>query len=75
MIDTSTAVGGIEYQDAYLVDNDSRFVFSFVRSAIEAGAAAANYVELSSAEPHRRPLGGASSATSTAARSSRHRHA
>jgi glycerol-3-phosphate dehydrogenase len=50
-IDTSTVQGAIQYQDAYLVDNDSRFVFSFVRSAIEAGAAAANYVELVSAEP------------------------
>ena len=49
-IDTSTVRGGIQYQDAYLIDNDSRFVFSFVRSAIEAGAAAANYVELVSAE-------------------------
>jgi glycerol-3-phosphate dehydrogenase len=42
--------GGILYHDAYLIDNDSRFVFSFVRSAIEAGATAANYVELVSAE-------------------------
>jgi glycerol-3-phosphate dehydrogenase len=50
-IDTSTVQGAIQYQDAYLVDNDSRFVFSFVRSAIEAGAAAANYVELVSAQP------------------------
>ena len=50
VIDTSTALGGIEYHDAYLVDNDSRFVFSFVRSAIDAGAAAVNYVELVSAE-------------------------
>ena len=33
-----TARGAVQYQDAYLVDNDSRFVFSFVRSAIEAGA-------------------------------------
>jgi glycerol-3-phosphate dehydrogenase len=49
-IDTRTVRGGIQYQDAYLIDNDSRFVFSFVRSAIEAGAAAANYVELVSAE-------------------------
>ena len=49
-IDTSTVRGGIQYQDAYLIDNDSRFVFSFVRSAIEAGAAVANYVELVSAE-------------------------
>lgn len=49
-IDTTRARGAIEYRDAYLVDNDSRFVFSFVRSAVEAGAAAANYVELVSAE-------------------------
>jgi glycerol-3-phosphate dehydrogenase len=45
-IDTSSVRGGIEYRDAYLIDNDARFVFSFVRSAIEAGASAANYVEL-----------------------------
>ncbi len=51
-IDTTTVRGGIQYQDAYLIDNDSRFVFSFVRSAIEAGAAVANYVELISAERH-----------------------
>jgi glycerol-3-phosphate dehydrogenase len=49
-IDTTTARGAVQYQDAYLIDNDSRFVFSFVRSAIEAGAAAANYVELISAQ-------------------------
>ena len=42
--------GGIDYRDGILVDNDARFVFNFVRSAIEAGAAAANYVELVSAE-------------------------
>lgn len=50
VIDTADVRGAIEYRDAYLVDNDSRFVFAFVRSAIEAGAAAANYVELVSAE-------------------------
>jgi glycerol-3-phosphate dehydrogenase len=49
VIDTSSVRGGIEYRDAYLIDNDARFVFSFVRSAIEAGASAANYVELVSA--------------------------
>ncbi len=49
-IDTAKALGGIEYYDGILVDNDARFVFSFVRGAIEAGAAAANYVELVSAE-------------------------
>jgi glycerol-3-phosphate dehydrogenase len=45
-IDTSTVRGGIEYFDAYLKDNDARFVFGFIRSAIEAGATAANYVEV-----------------------------
>ncbi|MEM9038566.1 MAG: FAD-dependent oxidoreductase [Actinomycetota bacterium] len=49
-IDTTTVAGGIEYRDGILIDNDARFVFSFVRSAIEAGAAAANYVEMVSAE-------------------------
>jgi alpha-glycerophosphate oxidase/glycerol-3-phosphate dehydrogenase len=49
-IDTDTVRGGIEYYDGILVDNDARFVFSFVRSAIEAGAAVANYLELVSAE-------------------------
>ena len=48
-IDTASVRGGIEYHDGILVDNDARFVFSFVRSAIEAGAAVANYVELVSA--------------------------
>ena len=49
VINTEKVRGGIEYRDAYLIDNDARFVFSFVRSAIEAGASAANYVELVSA--------------------------
>ena len=49
-IDTSKALGGIEYYDGILVDNDARFVFSFVRAAIDAGAAATNYVEMLSAE-------------------------
>jgi glycerol-3-phosphate dehydrogenase len=48
-VNSSSVLGGIEYYDGILVDNDARFVFSFVRSAIEAGAAAANYVELVSA--------------------------
>ncbi len=49
-VDTTNVAGGIEYRDGILIDNDARFVFSFVRSAIEAGATAANYVELVSAE-------------------------
>ena len=36
--------GGFEYSDAYLIDNDARFVFNFVRSALDHGAIAVNYV-------------------------------
>lgn len=50
VIDTSGARGGLEYHDAYLTDNDSRFVFGFVRSAMDVGAFAANYVELVGAD-------------------------
>ncbi len=46
VVDIENVRGGIEYYDAYLRDNDSRFVWNFVRQAIEAGATAANYVEL-----------------------------
>ncbi len=45
VIDPTNAVGGFEYSDAYLVDNDARFVFNFVRAAIDHGAIIANYVE------------------------------
>ena len=45
-VNINNVSGGIEYYDAYLRDNDSRFVWNFVRQAIEAGATAANYVEL-----------------------------
>jgi glycerol-3-phosphate dehydrogenase len=37
--------GGFEYSDAFLHDNDARFVWSFVRSALDRGCIAANYVE------------------------------
>jgi glycerol-3-phosphate dehydrogenase len=36
--------GGFEYSDAFLIDNDARFVFNFVRSALDHGAIAVNYV-------------------------------
>lgn len=50
IVRTENAIGGVEYYDAYLPDNDSRFVFGFVRSAIDVGATAANYVEAVDAE-------------------------
>jgi glycerol-3-phosphate dehydrogenase len=45
VVNTQNAAGGFEYSDAYLHDNDSRFVFQFVRSAMDRGCIAANYVE------------------------------
>ena len=50
VIDTTSVRGGLSYRDAYLVDNDARFVFGFVRSALEAGATVANYVEVTSTD-------------------------
>ena len=44
LIETRDAVAGIEYSDCYLHDNDARFVWGFVRKALDYGAAAANYV-------------------------------
>jgi glycerol-3-phosphate dehydrogenase len=44
-VNTDNALGAIVYSDAYIVDNDSRFVFGFIRSALNSGAVCANYVE------------------------------
>ncbi|MBK7687287.1 MAG: glycerol-3-phosphate dehydrogenase/oxidase [Rhodocyclaceae bacterium] len=49
IINTANTNGGFEYSDAYLHDNDSRFVFQFVRSAMDRGCIAANYVKSISA--------------------------
>ncbi len=46
VVNTETARGGIEYMDAYLKDNDARFVFEFIRTAGDLGAITANYCEL-----------------------------
>jgi len=45
VVATERFYGGFEYSDAYLHDNDARFVFQFVRSAMDRGCIAANYVE------------------------------
>lgn len=44
VVSTDGFAGAIEYSDAYLYDNDARFVFNFVRSALDRGGVAANYV-------------------------------
>jgi len=48
-IDTSNAAGGFEYSDAYLYDNDARFVFNFIRQSLNYGCIATNYVESTAA--------------------------
>jgi glycerol-3-phosphate dehydrogenase len=45
IVDTGTLDGGFEYSDAYLHDNDARFVWLFIRGALDHGCAGANYVE------------------------------
>lgn len=45
VVETDGFAGAIEYSDAYFHDNDARFVFNFVRSALDRGGVAANYVE------------------------------
>jgi len=49
LIDLASSSAGVEYSDAFLHDNDARFVFNFVRSAMDSGCVAANYVEASAA--------------------------
>ncbi len=50
IINTESVAGGFEYSDCYLFDNDARFVFNFIRSAMNHGCVAANYVESVSSE-------------------------
>ena len=52
VVDSSTAKGAIEYSDGYMLENDSRFVWTFVRSALDHGAVAVNYAEVVSAIYH-----------------------
>ena len=45
LVSIKDSVGGFEYSDAYLQDNDARLTFNFVRTAMNRGCIAANYVE------------------------------
>jgi len=49
IVNVSHADGGVEYDDAYLHDNDARFVWNFIRGALNHGGVAANYVEVTAA--------------------------
>jgi glycerol-3-phosphate dehydrogenase len=50
VIDTNNAQGGFEYSDAFLHDNDARFVFNFIRGAMDNGAVVTNYVSAQAAQ-------------------------
>jgi glycerol-3-phosphate dehydrogenase len=45
VVNTDKSIGGIEYSDAYLPENDARFVFQFIRGAMDRDGIAINYVE------------------------------
>ncbi|MCB1178180.1 MAG: glycerol-3-phosphate dehydrogenase/oxidase [Leptospiraceae bacterium] len=45
VLNLETADGGFEYSDAFLHDNDARFVFLFIRKALNYGCVAGNYIE------------------------------
>jgi len=49
-VDVSACRGGVEYSDAYLQDNDARFVFNFVRTALDKGCTVSNYLSASQAQ-------------------------
>jgi glycerol-3-phosphate dehydrogenase len=58
LIDTSAGRAGIEYSDAFLHDNEARFVFNFVRSSRDKGCAEARRSSAStsiSTSPHFSP--------------------
>jgi len=46
VVDTSRSRGGIKYGDAYLPENDSRFVLQFALEAAESGATVLNHTEV-----------------------------
>ncbi|MBV1881196.1 MAG: glycerol-3-phosphate dehydrogenase/oxidase [Pseudomonadales bacterium] len=45
IVNTQNVKAGFEYSDCYLYDNDARFVFNFIRSSLNFGCIATNYVE------------------------------
>jgi alpha-glycerophosphate oxidase/glycerol-3-phosphate dehydrogenase len=53
IIDVSDAQGGFEYSDAFLHDNDARFVFNFIRNSMDNGAIIANYVKAEGSQKER----------------------
>ncbi len=52
MINTANLSGGLEYSDCYIVENDARFTFGFIQTALHKSCNAVNYLELISADRH-----------------------
>ena len=50
VVNVDSSQGGFEYSDAFLHDNDARFVFNFIRTAMDNGACIANYVSAERSE-------------------------
>lgn len=50
LLNLTSVKGAIQYNDAILLDNDSRFVFEFIKSAESHGAKVLNYVEVTEAK-------------------------
>ncbi len=50
MVNPDGLAGGLEYSDAYFVENDARFTFSFIRRVLRKGGNAINYLELISGQ-------------------------
>lgn len=50
LISTEGLKGAVQYDDALLLDNDSRFVWDFIKSAKKYGATCLNYVKMVQAE-------------------------
>ncbi len=50
ILNTEISNGGFEYSDAVLEESDSRFVFDFIKSAIDKGAHVANYIRAQSSK-------------------------
>lgn len=50
VINVSNSAGGFEYSDAYLFDNDARFVFNFLKRSWAKGCVAVNYVGMERAQ-------------------------
>ena len=48
VVNTDHCDGGFEYSDAILIENDARFVFQFIQTAMDNGATVTNYTEAKS---------------------------